>query len=106
MKVSELTQDIILNHLREIRDNLSTEDMVLISAMKEAAIGYVVGQTGLKKEEIDNYEDITIAVLDLISDMWDNRSMTIDRANLNIVADTILYMHSRNLLPTPEGEEV
>lgn len=72
--------------------------------MQVAAVAYASGQTGLTEVELDGYEDITIAVLDLISDMWDNRSMTIDRSNANIVADTILYMHSRNLLPTPDGE--
>lgn len=74
----------------------------MLAGMQVAAVAYASGQTGLTEEELDGYEDITIAVLDVISDMWDNRSMTIDRSNLNIVADTILYMHSRNLLPTAE----
>lgn len=93
-----------MNHIREVKENLSKEDLMLLSAMQVAAVAYVAGQTGLTKEELDEHEDISIAVLNVISDMWDNRSMTIDRSNLNIVADTILYMHSRNLLPTPDGE--
>lgn len=95
---------MILNHLREVKDNLSTEDTDLIKAMQAAAIQYCVGQTGLTKESLDEHEDITIAVLTLISDMWDNRAMTVERSNVNRVVDTILGMHAINLLPTPDEE--
>lgn len=74
--------------------------------MQAAAIAYCVGYTGLTKEELDNHEDITIAVLTLISDMWDNRSMTVDRANINRVVDTILGMYCINLLPSTEEEAI
>lgn len=100
--MSELTADVIYNHIREVPDNLSNEDKTLISAMQTAAVEYCKGYTGLNVDEIDLHEDITIAVLTLISDMWDNRSMTIDRANVNRVVDTILGMHSVNLVPSPE----
>jgi hypothetical protein len=74
--------------------------------MQAAAIAYCVGYTGLTNEELDNHEDITIAVLTLISDMWDNRSMTVDRANINRVVDTILGMYCINLLPSTEEEAI
>lgn len=74
--------------------------------MQAAAIAYCVGYTGLANEELDNHEDITIAVLALISDMWDNRSMTVDRANINRVVDTILGMYCINLLPSTEEEAI
>ena len=80
MKVSEITQETILNHIREDTDNL--------------------------EEKLNEHEDITIAVLTLISDMWDNRSMTIQRGNVNIVVDTILGMHRMNLVPTPDSEVI
>lgn len=100
--MSELTADLIYNHIREVTDNLSNEDKTLISAMQTAAVEYCKGYTGLNADGLDEHEDITIAVLTLISDMWDNRSMTIDRANVNRVVDTILGMHSVNLVPSPE----
>ena len=100
--MSELTANVIYNHIREVPDNLSDEDKTLISAMQAAAVEYCKGYTGLNADELDIHEDITIAVLTLISDMWDNRSMTIDRANVNRVVDTILGMHSVNLVPSPE----
>lgn len=87
-----------------MKENLTEEDLTLIQAMQAAAVSYCVGQTGLTKEEMDEHEDITIAVLTLISDMWDNRSMSIDRSNINRVIDTILGMHCINLLPTPDEE--
>lgn len=106
MKVSEITQETILNHIREDTDNLEDEDISLLEAMKNASIEFCKGQTGLSQEKLNEHEDITIAVLTLISDMWDNRSMTIQRSNVNIVVDTILGMHRINLVPTPDSEVV
>lgn len=106
MKVSEITQDVILNHLREEESNLEFEDISLINAMKKASIEFCKSQTNLSKEQLDQHEDITIAVLTLISDMWDNRSMTVQRSNTNMVVDTILGMHRMNLVPTPNSEVI
>ncbi|NSG13181.1 phage gp6-like head-tail connector protein [Blautia producta] len=103
MKVSEITQDVILSHLREYADNLEYYDTVLLETIKKAAIEYCKSQTGLVEIEIDKHEDITVAVLTLISDMWDNRSMTVQKNSVNIVVDTILGMHRTNLLPTPDA---
>lgn len=84
-----------------MKENLEPEDLALIQVMQSAAINYCTGYTGLTSDELDEHEDITIAVLTLISDMWDYRSMTVDRSNVNRVVDTILGMHSINLMPTP-----
>ena len=101
MKVSEITKETILNHIREDADNLEDEDISLLEAMKKASIEFCKSQTGLTQDE-----DLTIAVLTLISDMWDNRSMTIQKSNINIVVDAILGMHRTNLVPTPDSEVV
>lgn len=103
MKISEITQDVILNHIREVEDNLDNADKKNIEAMKTAAVAYCTGHTGLSEEELDLHEDITVAVLAVISDMWDNRSLTIDRAALNPLVDNILGLHSVNLLPQEEA---
>lgn len=100
--MSELTPEVICNHLRELPENLSPEDVNLINAMKKAAVECAKGITGLKDEQMEEHEDITIAVLTIISDMWDNRSMTVNQANINKTADTILGLHRINLVPTPE----
>jgi len=70
--------------------------------MKKAAVECAKGITGLKDEQMEEHEDITIAVLTIISDMWDNRSMTVNQININKTADTILGLHRINLVPTPE----
>ena len=66
--------------------------------LKKAAIEYTKSYTGLSDAELEEHEDITIAVLVLISDMYDNRQMYVDRNNTNRVVDTILGMYSKNLL--------
>ena len=104
MQVSKITQGVILNHLREQEENLESDDMAIIEAMKKAAIEFCKNQTGLSEEELDKHEDITIVVLTLISDMWDNRSMTVQKNNANTIIDAILGMHRTNLVPTPDAE--
>lgn len=106
MKVSEITQDVILNHLREEESNLEFKDISLINVMKKASIEFCKSQTNLSEKQLDQHEDITIAVLTLISDMWDNRSMTVQRSNTNMVIDTILGKHRMNLVPTPNSEVI
>ena len=48
MKVSEITKETILNHIREDADNLEDEDISLLEAMKKASIEFCKSQTGLK----------------------------------------------------------
>ena len=74
--------------------------------MKKAAISYFVGQTGMKEEDIDLHEEITVAILCIISDMWDNRSATTNNDKRNPTVEAIISMHSMNLLPTPDKEAV
>ena len=93
---------MICNHIREVEENLEDSDKDLIGTQREAAIAYCEGYTGLTKEELNEHEDITIAVLALIADMWDNRSTTVSQANPNKTVEIILGMYSTNLLPNGE----
>ena len=77
---------------------MGQEETAEILRMKAAAIAFVKGFTGLSEEELDQHEDITIAVLMLIADMYDNRQIQVDKNTINRTADTILGMHSVNLL--------
>ena len=69
-----------------------------ILTMKTAAVEYCKGYTGLTEEQLDQHEDITIAVLMLIADMYDNRQLQVDKNIMNKTAETILGMYCVNFL--------
>ena len=64
----------------------------------DSAKGYIRSYTGLTDEEIDTHADLLIALLVLCQDMYDNRSMYVDKSNVNRVVESILNMHRVNLL--------
>lgn len=99
MKVSELNQSLICDYCRIIEDDLTDTEKITLEAMQKAAISYCISYTALTEEQLDEHEDITIAVLALISDMYDNRLRYVDKANVNRTVETILNMHCYNLIP-------
>ena len=104
MKVSELTIPIIANYCRIMDDDVSDSENLSLEAMKIAAISYARSYSGLSDLEMERHEDITIAILTLIADMYDNRSMIVDKNNVNRTAEVILSMHAKNLLPRGERD--
>lgn len=103
MKVSEIKVSDIANYLKlEPEDYTEPEIQALIDTSK----AFIRSYTGLNDEAIDTHEDFTIVVYILCQDMYDNRSMYVDKNNINKVVETILSMHSVNLLPTPDEEVV
>lgn len=99
MKVSELTIPVIANYCRIMDDDVTDSENLSLEAMKIAALSYARSYTGLSDLEMERHEDITIAILTLIADMYDNRSMIVDKNNVNRTAEVILSMHAKNLLP-------
>lgn len=98
MKTSEITLKDICEQIREEEAYLTEDDRSYLDVLKKAAIEYVKSYTGLDDAGIEEHEDITIAVLVLISDMYDNRQMYVDKSNVNRVVETILGMYCINLL--------
>lgn len=98
MKVSELTLADICQQIRTEEAYLTENDKNHIAVIRKAAVEYVKSYTGLNDLEVDAHEDITVAVLVLISDMYDNRQMYVDKGNVNRVVDSILGMYCVNLL--------
>lgn len=104
MKVSEITVENIITHLRltEVDDSLDEE----LSTFLEIAINYIENYTGImrkseknkEQENLDTYSDFVIVVYILCQDMYDNRVMYIDGKNINNTVKTILDMHTRNNL--------
>lgn len=95
-KVSDITYSDVADYCRI--DELETSDINTLNNLIIIAKNYIAGYTGRSIEDLDDYPDISIVVLILCQDMWDNRSMYVDSANLNTTVDSILHMHSVNLL--------
>lgn len=66
--------------------------------MMVGAKSYIKGYTGLDDTALDTKEDLTLAYLALISDMYENRSFTVDKDKVNKLVEGMLYLYSINLL--------
>ena len=95
MKISELTAEDILAFIRVEKDSQSEKDMTLIMPAAKAAI---CSYTKLKAEDLDNYEDMTIAYIALCQYMFDNRAFAVDCKEINRVVESILGLHDNNLV--------
>ena len=100
-KVSEITYQDIAEYLR--LSEVTTSDQNYINNLISISKDYIKKYTGIAQENLDNYNDLVIVVFVLCQDMYDNRSLYVDNTNLNKVVETILGMHSINLLPN--GDE-
>lgn len=74
MKVNEITPEIVAEHCRA--DDYSEEELQRIL---DASKAYIRSYTGLNDKEIDMHEDLAIAALVLCQDMYDNRSVYVDK---------------------------
>ena len=93
-KVSEITTNDIADFIRlgEVTD----ADKSQLETLLIIAKNYITNYTAL--DDLDEYADLVIVVYILCQDMWDNRTMYIDKGNTNKVVQTILDMHTRNNL--------
>ena len=95
-KVSDITTSDVAEYLR--LDELTEDDTNTLSTLIAVSIEYIKSYTGRTTEELDNYKDFVIVVFVLCQDMWDNRTLYVDKANVNRVVESILGLHSVNLL--------
>ena len=95
-KVSEISYSDVADFIR--LSELNQDDINTLNDMLGVAKSYVSSYTGLDDDALDEHQDLVIVVLVLCQDMWDNRTMYVDSTNLNTVIETILGMHSVNLL--------
>lgn len=95
-KVSDITAQDIADYLRI--SELTTSETNFINACLEVAKDYICKYTGVDSASLDSYTDFVIVVFVLCQDMYDNRTNYVDSGNPNIVVDTILGLHQRNLL--------
>ena len=97
-KVSDITVQVLADYLR-VADP-SDADNTLLAAIIKAVPAYMCKYTGLSAAQLDGSSDMVIAALCLAQDMYDNRSMYVDSTKQNLTVQSILDMHSINLLPS------
>ena len=95
-KISEITLNDLVDYLR--LPKLDGSQAQLLTTIKAAAVNYVIGVTALSAEPLDNYPDLTLAVYALCQDMYDNRTIYVEKANISDTVSTILNMYRTNLL--------
>lgn len=96
MKWSEVTIKDVAEYLRE------DEEAELLTPILAAARSYILSYTGLKADEAEEYEDLSLALLAVCADMYDKRgAMSTVSLSENRLVSNILGMYSVNLL---EGE--
>lgn len=100
-KVSDITAADIAEYIR--LPEVTTADQNTLNNLIGVAKTFISNYTG--QTDLDDFQDFVIVVFILCQDMWDNRTLYVDKSNLNKVVDTILGMHSINLLPEAEEND-
>ena len=95
-QVSDITYQDIADYIR--LDELTQDDINTLNTLLMVSKSFIKNYTGRSDDELDNYQDFVIVVLVLCQDMWDNRTLYVDKTNLNHVVESILGLHSVNLL--------
>lgn len=95
-KVSDISYQDIADYLR--LSEVDTNDINTLNTLLNVAKTFISNYTGRSSEELDNYQDFVIVVFVLCQDMWDNRTLYVNSNNLNNVIESILGLHSVNLL--------
>ena len=95
-KVSDITVDSVAEYLR--LDEVTESEINTLTTLLSVAVSFIKSYTGLDDDGVDKYPEFVIVVLILCQDMWDNRTMYVDSKDLNNTVQSILAMHSVNLL--------
>ncbi len=95
-KVSDITAESVTEYLR--LDEVTDSEKNTLTTLISIAASFIKSYTGLDDADVDKYPEFVIVVLILCQDMWDNRTMYVDGKDLNNTVQSILAMHSVNLL--------
>ena len=94
MKISEVSLSVVKAHCGISGDDSDDLLPVYMAAAKRLACDY----TGLDEAKIDEFEHITVAYLDMINEMLNQRMVMTSGTQLNEFVRQILDMHSVNYL--------
>lgn len=96
-KVSSITANDIADYIR--LSDPSEKDLNFIEQSIAAAKEFIMGKTGILDEtELDKYSSFISVLYVLCADMYDSRSLYVDKTNLNKLVESILGLHDRNFL--------
>lgn len=95
-KVSDITVESVAEYLR--LDEVTDSEKNTLTTLISIATSFIKNYTGLDDAGVDKYPEFVIVELILCQDMWDNRTMYVDGKDLNNTVQSILAMHSVNLL--------
>lgn len=98
MKVSDIVIYNVADYLRISKNEIDTSLRRELETYLNVAKKYIKDETGLSDEELEEHEDFVIAIYVLCQDMYDNRTLYVDKSNTNKVIETILGRHRKNLL--------
>ena len=93
-KVSDISVENLADYLR--LSEITPEDRTLLQTLLNISKTFIAKYTG--RDNLDDFPDFVIVVYLLVQDMYDNRTMYIDKGDFNQTVQTILGMHSINLL--------
>lgn len=97
MKASELTLNDIKGFCG-ITDNSLTTNTIL-TTLKSSAMAYISSYCGLSEPEIDDYDELSLAVLMFVYSNFENRSSNSEsQMSENPAFISILNLHRRNFL--------
>lgn len=101
MKISDVTID----DLKQYANVYHNDDDNLFTTILAAGKQFISNYTGLplvdddmSDDYCDAHEDLTVALMVLSNEMYDNRAFVVDNTKLNFVIKQILDSHSVNYL--------
>ena len=96
MKISELTPQTVKDYCGISDDD---SDDIIENVLLPAAREYIKGYTGLTSEQCDEHEDLSIACMVLVNDMYSQRDYTLNiHKQVSPTVKTILGMYAVNYL--------
>ncbi|MBP3380945.1 MAG: phage gp6-like head-tail connector protein [Ruminococcus sp.] len=96
MKISELTPDIVKDYCGISDDD---SDDIIEKLLLPAARKYITGYTGLTAEQCDEHEELSVACMVLVNDMFTQRDYTVSmHRQVSPTVKTILDMYAVNYI--------
>lgn len=93
-KISDITVEDLQSYIRLVE--VDEVEKKFLNTILKVAKDFIKNQTGIV--DIDKYSDLIIVVFVLCQDMYDSRTLYVDKSNLNKVVSSILDEHNNNLL--------